>query len=89
MKEAQSIPHVGESLAAKIWEIISSGHLRRLDQVNSEKEMIIDMFKYVHGVGQVTAQQFYAQVSYMYMCTCMYRQYYVYNICSYVGPKHF
>ncbi len=63
MKEARSIPHVGERLAAKIWEIISSGGLRRLEHVDKQKERTIDMFKKIHGVGPTTAQQFYAQVS--------------------------
>lgn len=49
-------------MADKIFEIVSSGKLRRLDIVDKEKERVVDMFKNVHGVGQVTAQQFYAKV---------------------------
>ncbi len=61
-QEARSVPFVGERLAAKIFEIASSGNLRRLDNVDKEKERIIDMFKNIHGVGHVTAQNFYARV---------------------------
>lgn len=54
---------VGERLADKIYEIVSLGRLRRLDNVDKEKEKVIEMFKNIHGVGVVIAQQFYAQVS--------------------------
>ena len=53
---------MGERLANKIYEIITSGHLRRLDNVDQEKEKVITMFKNIHGVGATTAQQFYAKV---------------------------
>lgn len=53
---------MGDRLAQKIMEIVSTGELRRLEAVDKERERIIDMFKNIHGVGQVTAQQFYAQV---------------------------
>ena len=56
------MPFVGERLANKIYEIVSSGCLRQLENVDKEKERIIDMFKNIHGVGQITAQRFYAQV---------------------------
>ena len=53
---------MGERLADKIYEIITSGHLRRLDNVDHEKEKVIEMFKNIHGVGATTAQQFFAKV---------------------------
>ena len=62
MQEARSVPFVGDRLAEKIYEIVSRGGLRRLDNVDKEKQKTIDMFKNIHGVGLVTAQQFYAQV---------------------------
>ena len=31
--------------------------------MDKEKEVVVDMLKNVYGVGQVTAQKFYAQVS--------------------------
>lgn len=62
LQEARSLPFVGERLADKIYEIITSGHLRRLDNIDHEKEKIIEMFKGIHGVGATTAQQFYTKV---------------------------
>lgn len=53
---------MGDRLANKIYEIVSTGELRRLENVDKEKERIIKMFQNIHGVGLVTAQQFYAQV---------------------------
>ena len=46
----------------KVWEIVSSGRLRRLEHIDQEKDEAIKMMQKIHGVGQVTAQQFYAQV---------------------------
>ena len=74
-QEARSLPFVGERLANKIYEIITSGHLRRLDQVDQEKEKVITMFKGIHGVGATTAQQFYAKV-----CIIIIIKYYGQNI---------
>ena len=62
IQEARAIPFIGERLANKVYEIVSTGQLRRLENVDKEKERIIEMFKNIHGVGLVTAQQFYAQV---------------------------
>lgn len=56
------MPFVGERLADKVYEIMCSGQLRRLENVDREKESVIEIFQNIHGVGQVTAQQFYAQV---------------------------
>lgn len=61
-QEARSIQFIGDRLADKVAEIISSGSLRRLDHVDKEKQSIIALFKHIHGVGQSTAEQFYAQV---------------------------
>ena len=63
LQEARSLPFVGERLAGKIEEIISSGGLRRLDAEDKEKQAVLSAFTKIHGVGQTTAQQFYAQVS--------------------------
>ena len=53
---------MGERLANKIYEIVDTGRLRRLENVDKKREGVIDMFTNVHGVGQITAQKFYAQV---------------------------
>lgn len=60
-EEARALPFVGERIANKVHEIISSGHLRRLDTVDQEKEAVLTAFKKIHGVGAVVAHQFYAQ----------------------------
>lgn len=62
LQEARELPFVGERLANKIYEIISSGHLRRLDNVDKEKEKVIGLFQGIHGVGATTAHQLYAKV---------------------------
>jgi DNA polymerase lambda len=62
-QEAYSIPFVGKRVADKIYEIVSSGHLRRLDHIDKDKQIVIDLFKGVHGIGQVLAEQYYAQVT--------------------------
>lgn len=54
---------MGERLARKIEEIITSGGLRRLEAVDMEKQAVLTAFTKIHGVGQQVAQQFYAQVS--------------------------
>lgn len=74
IQEARGIPFVGDRLADKIHEIITSGHLRRLDEVDKTKQFVIDLFKAIHGVGQTTAEQFYAQVSTLLLvviCHCV------------------
>ena len=55
------MPAVGKRLADKIWEIVNSGHLRRLDHID-EKQAVIDMFGKIWGVGPTCAQRFVALV---------------------------
>ena len=63
LQEARSLPFVGERLAGKIEEIISSGGLRQQDAEDKEKQAVLSAFTKIHGVGQTMAQQFYAQIS--------------------------
>ena len=56
---------MGKRLAQKIDEIIASGSLRRLETVDKEKQAVLSAFAKIHGVGQVLAEQFYAQVSWV------------------------
>ena len=56
------MPFIGERTANKVYEIICMGGLRRLDFVDKERERVLEMFQNIHGVGNVIAQQFYAQV---------------------------
>ena len=39
-EECSNLPFVGERLAKKIWEIIQTGHLRRLDHVDPKQDAI-------------------------------------------------
>ena len=54
----------------KIEEIIASGRLRRLEVVDKEKQTTLAAFTKIHGVGQVVAEQFYAQVSQPSLSLC-------------------
>jgi len=59
-EEVLQIPFVGERLAKKIWEIIETGHLRRLDHIDPKLD-VINLFAAVWGAGPKTAEQWYAQ----------------------------
>ena len=61
-QEVCSLPFVGDRLAKKIWEIIETGHLRRLDHIDPKVELL-NKFSGVWGVGPKTAEQWVAQVS--------------------------
>lgn len=41
-QEAKSLPGVGDKLADKIWEIIESGELRKLDELSSQEEIQVN-----------------------------------------------
>ena len=61
-EEAFAIHGIGERLAEKIEEIVSTNHLRRLDNVGLEpNDAILQMFTKIYGVGYFQAQQFIAQ----------------------------
>ncbi|XP_013779745.2 DNA polymerase lambda-like isoform X1 [Limulus polyphemus] len=56
-EEARSLPGIGTQLADKIWEIIQSGHLRKIDEVCcSERNSAIGLFTKVWGAGPSTAE---------------------------------
>ena len=55
------MPFVGERLAKKIWEIIETGHLRRLDHLDPKMDAI-NLFADVWGAGPKTAEVWVAQV---------------------------
>ena len=54
-EECSSLPFVGERLAKKIWEIVETGHLRRLDHVDPKQDAI-NLFVGVWGAGPTTAE---------------------------------
>jgi len=48
---------VGEKLANKVWEIIESGDLQKLNELSSTEEMqAISLFTNIWGVGATTAR---------------------------------
>ncbi|KAG1676100.1 DNA polymerase lambda [Nymphon striatum] len=56
-EEAKAIRGVGERLADKIYEIIQSGHLRKIDEVCSGERMeAINLFTELWGAGPTTAE---------------------------------
>ncbi|XP_023236000.1 DNA polymerase lambda-like [Centruroides sculpturatus] len=61
-EEALSLPGIGKSLANKIWEIIESGHLRKIDEICSgQKVEAINLFTKIWGAGPTTAEQWVQQ----------------------------
>ena len=53
---------LGENLADKIWEIISSGKLRKLDHLSEDKDTnSIAILSKIWGAGLVTANNWIAQ----------------------------
>ncbi|XP_063433677.1 DNA polymerase lambda-like isoform X1 [Mytilus trossulus] len=61
-EEAKSLPAIGAKLADKIWEIIESGGLRKLDEFKSSEEIkTLELFSNVWGAGAVTSRQWYQQ----------------------------
>ena len=59
-EECSNLPFVGERLAKKIWEIIQTGHLRRLDHVDPKQDAI-NLFVGVWGAGPMTAETWVSQ----------------------------
>ena len=59
-EECSNLPFVGERLAKKIWEIVETGHLRRLDHVDPKQEAI-NLFAGVWGAGPTTAEAWVSQ----------------------------
>lgn len=56
-EEARALPGIGERLADKIWEIIESGRLRKMEEVcSNEKIAALNIFMNIWGVGATTAQ---------------------------------
>ena len=59
-EECSNLPFVGERLAKKIWEIIQTGHLRRLEHVDPKQDAI-NLFVGVWGAGPMTAETWVSQ----------------------------
>lgn len=58
--ECSNLPFVGERLAKKIWEIVQTGHLRRLDHVDPRQDAL-NLFVGVWGAGPITAEAWVSQ----------------------------
>ena len=62
-KEIIALPGIGESLAKKIWEIIDTGGLEKLEDFqSSEYIQTINLFGNIWGCGPSSAKQWYDQV---------------------------
>ena len=62
------MPGVGDRLADKIYEIIQTGDLTKLDEMNSREDInSIKLFTNIHGVGPTIAQQFVARVTILFL----------------------
>ena len=61
--EALALPFVGNRLAEKIEEIVSTNRLRRLDNANADdpEDSTLQLFLGIHGVGLSTAQAWIAE----------------------------
>lgn len=57
VQEAKALPGIGEKLAEKIWEIIESGELRKLDELTGQEEVqALKLFTNIWGAGTTTAR---------------------------------
>ena len=66
LKDAIKIPGVGKAIANKIWEIIETGELKKLESLKKRDDLSsLKLFTNVHGVGPITAQSFIQQVIYL------------------------
>ena len=64
-QEASCLPGIGRRLAQKIWEIVESGELRKLDELTSlEEAKALEVFTNVWGAGIDLLQLFNS------MCSC-------------------
>ena len=58
-----AIQGIGTRLADRIWEIVQTGDLKKLDYLKSRDDISsIELFTTVHGIGPTSAQNFVAQV---------------------------
>ncbi|KIX04630.1 uncharacterized protein Z518_05500 [Rhinocladiella mackenziei CBS 650.93] len=61
-REALAIPQIGERIASKIEEIVSTGRLRRLEYAQMDsKDKVLQLFMGIYGVGYSAASRWIAQ----------------------------
>lgn len=63
LKDAFSLPGVGNKIALKVWEIVETGCLRKVSEVCGDKKtQVLELFTNIWGVGPSTAETWYQQV---------------------------
>uniref|UniRef100_A0A1E1XQK5 DNA polymerase n=1 Tax=Amblyomma sculptum TaxID=1581419 RepID=A0A1E1XQK5_AMBSC len=61
-EEARSLPNIGERLADKIWEIVQQGKLQKLEEFQSQENLVSqNLFTKLWGAGPATAQKWVQQ----------------------------
>ncbi|KAK8767875.1 hypothetical protein V5799_005343 [Amblyomma americanum] len=61
-EEARSLPNIGERLADKIWEIVQQGKLQKLEEFQSQENLVSqNLFTKIWGAGPSTAQKWVQQ----------------------------
>ncbi|XP_013421997.1 DNA polymerase lambda isoform X2 [Lingula anatina] len=61
-EQAKAIPGIGASLADKIWEIVESGELRKLNELSSAGDIAtLNLFTNIWGAGPTTARAWVQQ----------------------------
>jgi DNA polymerase/3'-5' exonuclease PolX len=59
-----AIPGIGKRIADKIWEIVQTGDLSKLENLKSREDInSVKLFTSIHGIGPTTAQNFISQVN--------------------------
>ncbi|KAL3198272.1 hypothetical protein MRX96_044432 [Rhipicephalus microplus] len=62
-EEARALPNVGKRLADKIWEIVQQGRLQKLEEFQSQENLVAqNLFTKIWGAGPATAQKWVQQV---------------------------
>ena len=62
LQECRNLPFVGERLANKIWEIVQTGHLKRLDHLDAKTDAV-ELFCNLWGAGPKTAETWVTKVN--------------------------
>lgn len=61
-EEARALPNIGKRLADKIWEIVQQGRLQKLEEFQSQENLVAqNLFTKIWGAGPSTAQKWVQQ----------------------------
>ena len=81
------MPGVGKGMAQKIWEIIQTGSMRKLDALNSRDDLkSLKLFMNCHGIGPAVAMNFINQG---FTCLDDLRTKATLTRCQTIGLKHY